>query len=152
MIFRTATVRDIPQIQIIRNSVKENQLSDPNLVTDKDCYEYIAVRGKGWVCEENKEIVAFSIVDFKNHNIWALFVHPKFEKQGIGRTLHDMMLNHYFSKTKETVWLGTAQGTRAQIFYQNAGWKNIGVHGKNEIKFEMTFETWYNLNSKLKHE
>jgi hypothetical protein len=37
MIFREATPADINQVQIIRNSVKENVLSDPNLVTDKDC-------------------------------------------------------------------------------------------------------------------
>jgi hypothetical protein len=33
-------VKDIPQIQIVRNSVKENTLSDPNLVTDQDCENF----------------------------------------------------------------------------------------------------------------
>jgi len=51
MIIRTATIADIPQIQVVRNAVKENTLSNPNLVTDKDCEEFICVRGKGWVCE-----------------------------------------------------------------------------------------------------
>ena len=32
MIYRKATTDDIPQIQIVRNSVKENQLSNPNLI------------------------------------------------------------------------------------------------------------------------
>lgn len=39
MIIREAKIEDIAQIQIVRNSVKENTLSDPNLVTDKDCEE-----------------------------------------------------------------------------------------------------------------
>ena len=32
-IFREALIADIPQITIVRNSVKENMLSDPGLVT-----------------------------------------------------------------------------------------------------------------------
>jgi len=24
------------------------------------------------------------------------------------------------------------------------GWKEVGIHGKGEIKFEMTFENWKN--------
>ena len=47
MIFREATIADIKQIQIVRNSVKENTLSNPNLVTDEDCKEFITERGKG---------------------------------------------------------------------------------------------------------
>lgn len=39
MIIREANVKDIKQIQVVRNSVKENALSDPNLVTDADCEE-----------------------------------------------------------------------------------------------------------------
>ena len=96
MIFREAKVSDIKQIQIVRNSVTENMLSNPNLVTDENCIEFITQRGKGWVCEIDKQIVGFSIVDLKNKNIWALFLKPEFEKQGIGRKLHNIMLDWYF--------------------------------------------------------
>jgi hypothetical protein len=71
MKIREAVIDDIKQIQIVRNSVKENTLSNPNLVSDEDCKEFILVRGKGWVCETNNLIVGFSIVDMRNHNIWA---------------------------------------------------------------------------------
>ena len=144
---REAKIEDIPQIQIVRNAVKENMLSNPNLVTDEDCVEFLTIRGKGWVCEINEQIVGFSIVDLKDHNIWALFVHPDFEKQGIGRKLHDVMLNWYFDQTKEPVWLGTAPKTRAEMFYRMTGWKEIGTHGKGEVKFEMTHSDWLNLNA-----
>jgi GNAT superfamily N-acetyltransferase len=139
MIFREATLDDIPQIQIVRNSVKENVLSDPALVSDADCAEYLTRRGKGWVCESGGQVVGFAIADLAGRNIWALFVHPAFEKQGIGRQLHDLMLNWYFSQTNEPVWLGTAPGTRAALFYKKSGWKEAGMHGDKEIKFEMTF-------------
>ena len=81
MIFREATTCDIKQIQIVRNSVKENTLSDPNLVTDEDCEEFISVRGKGWVCEIDERIVGFAIADLKDNNIWTLFLHPNYEKK-----------------------------------------------------------------------
>ena len=144
MIIREARVEDIPQIQVVRNSVKENTLSNPDLVTDKDCEEFITERGKGWVCEIDGKITGFSIVDLKDNNIWALFVDPDFEKKGIGKKLHDIMLDWYFTQTKENVWLGTSPNTRAELFYRKSGWNEIGIHGKNEIKFEMTFENWTN--------
>jgi len=142
MTIREAQINDITQIQIVRNSVKENTLSDPGMVTDADCEEFITVRGKGWVCEIEGTIVGFAIVDLKENNIWALFMDPKFEKKGIGQELHNTMLDWYFSQTMEKVWLGTAFNTRAETFYRKAGWKEVGLHGKDEIKFEMTYDGW----------
>lgn len=147
MIIREAKIEDIKQIQVVRNAVKENTLSDPNLVTDKDCEEYMTVRGKGWVCEIENKIVGFAIADLKEHNIWALFVDPSYEKKGIGRSLHKIMLDWYFTQTQETVWLGTAFNTRAEGFYRKAGWMEVGTHGPKEIKFEMTFDNWINVAS-----
>lgn len=144
MIIREATIDDINQIQLVRNLVTENALSDPNLVTDEDCKEFITVRGKGWVCEIDKQIVGFAIVDMKENNIWALFLNPKFEKKGIGQQLHKTMLDWYFTRTKESVWLGTAFNTRAEQFYRKAGWTEVGTNGTKEIKFEMTYNKWTN--------
>jgi GNAT superfamily N-acetyltransferase len=144
MIIREATINDVPQIQIVRNSVTENTLSDPSLVTDEDCIEFITQRGKGWVCEIESEIVGFSIVDIQDHNIWALFLKPAFEKRGIGQLLHNVMLDWYFTQTTTTVWLGTSPRTRAELFYRKAGWIEVGKHGKNEIKFEMSYNNWVN--------
>ena len=66
---------------------------------------------------------------------------PEFEGKGIGKKLHQLMLDEYFSKTKETIWLSTEANSRAEIFYKKQGWKNAGLHG-NEVKFEMSFEDW----------
>jgi GNAT superfamily N-acetyltransferase len=142
MFFREARVADIPQIQIVRRSVKENTLSDPALVTDEDCEDYIIRRGRGWVCEMGVRIVGFAIVDLRDHNVWALFIQPGYEGRGIGRKLHDDMIDWYFNQTNSAIWLGTAPNTRAEKFYRRAGWKEIGIHGKGEIKFEMAVEDW----------
>jgi len=140
MIFREARLADIGQIQIVRNSVKENVLSDPGLVTDRDCEVFMFERGKGWVCEIDSTIVGFAIADLIESNIWALFLHPDHEKKGIGRKLHDMMLDWYFTQ-RDNVWLGTAPGTRAELFYEKSGWRKVGMYGK-ETKFEMTANEW----------
>ena len=141
MNFRQAIPEDIPQIQIVRNSVKENQLSNPNLIPDNLVEEFITKRGKGFVCEIDDKIVGFSIVDFVENNVWALFLLPEFEGKGIGKKLHQLMLDEYFSKTKETIWLSTEANSRAETFYKKQGWKNAGFLG-NEVKFEMSFEDW----------
>ena len=140
MTFREAQPGDIAQIQTVRNLVKENTLSNSALVSDKDVEEFLFMRGKGWVCEIDKLVVGFAIVDLKEHNIWALFVHPDYDTKGIGKKLHGLMMRWYFTQTKETVWLGTAPGTRAEKFYRMQGWKEVGVHGKGEIKFEMRWK------------
>jgi len=142
MIFRVVTSADIPGIQIVRNAVKENPLPDPSYVTDADCEEFMTTRGKGWVCEINSEIVGFAIADLKENNIWALFIHPEHEGKGIGKQLHQLMLDWYFNQQKNSVWLGTAPNTRAENFYRKAGWRETGVRPNGEIRFEMTRDEW----------
>ncbi len=93
MIIREAKIEDIKQIQTVRNSVTENTLSNPDLVTDEDCEEFITKRGKGWVCEIDEQIVGFAVADLIGNNRWALFLDPKIEKRGIGQLLHKTMLD-----------------------------------------------------------
>jgi len=47
MNIREVKIDAIKQIQILRNSVAENILSNPDLVTDEDFAEVITTRGKG---------------------------------------------------------------------------------------------------------
>ncbi len=148
MIFREAGIDDIPQIQVVRHAVKENILSDPTLVTDRDCQDYLTVRGKGWVCEIDNQIVGFAIADLQDNNIWALFLKPDFEKQGIGKQLHNTMIDWYFSKKTDTVWLSTTPGTRADQFYRKCGWTETGKYGTSQIRFEMSYEKWLDIKAK----
>lgn len=145
-LYREAVPADIPQIQFVRNAVKENQLSDPALVPDSDVNDYICNRGKGWVCEVEGKIAGFSIADLVDKNVWALFLHPDHEGKGIGKELHRLMMEWYFSQTQEKIWLGTAPASRAQTFYRMQGWREVGMHGKGEVKFEMTYADWLRLS------
>ena len=142
---RQATIEDIDQIQLIRRMVKENILLNPQLVSNEDCKTFITKRGKGWVALSNDEILGFAIADLKDNNIWALFVHPNHEKKGIGKKLHDTMLEWYFDYGKSKVWLSTDPGTRAEKFYKKQGWTRKVKLPNGEIKFEMTSDEWRNI-------
>jgi GNAT superfamily N-acetyltransferase len=142
---RGAKIADISRLMAIRFAVKENTLSDPTLITFDDYVTFISSRGKGWVATLDGEIVGFSIVDLVENNVWALFVDPNFERKGLGKKLQNRMLDWYFEQTSKSIWLGTEPNTRAADFYLNSGWTKTGLHGKDEIKFEMTAKNWQSI-------
>jgi GNAT superfamily N-acetyltransferase len=139
--YRTATRDDIPGMQVVRNAVKENMLSDPALVKDADYIPFLESHGRGWVAIDAERIVGFAIADLEEENVWALFLLPEWEGHGIGTDLQKRMLDWYFTQ-KEFVWLGTAPGTRAERFYKAKGWTPSGMHGTKEVKFTMNREQW----------
>ncbi|RAJ05145.1 ribosomal protein S18 acetylase RimI-like enzyme [Chitinophaga skermanii] len=140
---RIAHIADIPVLERIRLSVKENVLSNPNLVTRADYTRFLTVDGKGWVDEQDHIITGFAVIDTTHHNIWALFVDPGFEQQGIGKQLQNTMLHWHFTHSNEMLWLTTAKDSRAAEFYRRTGWREVGetTNGK-ELRFEMYQEDW----------
>lgn len=137
MLFRKAEIGDIAGMSRVRLAVKENILSNHNLVTPASYKEMLEEKGAGWVCELDGIIVGFAIVDISDANIWALFVDPNHDKKGIGRKLHQLMLNWSFEQAVTTLWLSTGPGTRAEAFYRKAGWEQTGITKSGEVRFEM---------------
>lgn len=135
MEFRIAVTEDIPQMMAVRFSVQENRLSDPSMITEADYTNFILNRGRGWVCEVNGKVLGFVIVDLLEKNVWALFVDPSAEKKGIGKRLHDMMLDWYFSCCDDALFLSTEPGTRAEGFYLKEGWVPVGLKKSGEKIF-----------------
>lgn len=115
-------------------AVLENKLSDPALVTHAMCRDMLLERGAGWVCEAEGKVVGFAIVDLTRSNVWALVVDPLFEKKGIGRKLHDLMVSWSFAAGQPKLWLTTDPGTRAEAFYRKAGWVETGIEQNGEIR------------------
>lgn len=122
----------------VRNSVKENRLTDPLVFTEELVHNYITERGMGWICEDDSELVAFGIVDMIDDNIWALFVNPETEGYGIDSAMHDLLLKWFFAAKAGPLWLGTNPDTRAEEFYKNKGWVRTEVQDNRELRFEMT--------------
>ncbi len=142
MFFRVAELSDIKQMQVVRHLVKENTLSNPDLVPDKEVAYYISEKGKGWICEVNGQVVGFSIIDLLERSVWALFVNPEFAAKGIGKELHRLMIDWYFQQTHDKVVLGTAPNTRAELFYSLQGWTRVGSYPNGETKFELSYQRW----------
>jgi GNAT superfamily N-acetyltransferase len=139
---RLATTDDIAQMHRVRVSVLENRLSNPALVRPDDYRSMLVQHGRGWVCEVDGRIVGFAIGDLSRSNIWALFVEPEFERRGIGRRLHDAMLEWMFAAGARNVWLGTQKGSRAEGFYRAAGWRGAGDQPNGEVRYEMSRDEW----------
>lgn len=123
-------------MQLVRRSVRENRL-ESTVITDQDVREAITVTGRGWVVEVEGETVAFAVGNAETGNIWALFVHPDHERRGYGRRLHDIMVGWLWSRKLERLWLTTGPGTRAQRFYEAAGWQLIGRTDGGELMYQL---------------
>lgn len=148
MTIREATIDDIPQIQIVRNAVKENRLSSPDRITDKDCEDHLTRLGKGWVAVIDNMIIGFAIVDLSANNVWAMFLLPEHENKGYGKKLHTVMMDWYFAQTREPIWLTTASNTRAETFYNKNGWTET-AYTPEELKFEMNYDEWTEYKMRL---
>lgn len=142
MHIRVASEADIPEMHRIRMSVRENQLADPALVQPHDYRAMLNAHGRGWVAEIENRVVGFAVVDLTRLNVWALFVDPAIEGCGVGRRLHDTMLEWLFTSPAEQVTLGTEPGTRAERFYLAAGWQYRGRDRNGEARYSMAREVW----------
>ena len=132
---RQATGADVAAIQRVRHAVRENRLVSTT-ISDADVREAIEQTGRGWVIESKGEVVAFAIGNAVTGNVWALFVHFDHERKGYGRRLHDTMVSWLSSQGVGRLWLTTEPGTRAQTFYESAGWELVGSTDHGELRYE----------------
>lgn len=142
MTLRVATLADIPSMHVVRLAVRENRLSDPGRITYQHTREMLERRGRGWVHEVDGAVAGFAVADHSRRNIWALFVAPGFEGRGIGKALHDVMLDWLFEQADDPVWLTTEPGSRAEGLYRAAGWRCTGPVEGGELRFELAREDW----------
>ena len=127
----------------IRMSVRENQLADAALLRPNDYRSMLNERGRGWVAEIDRRLAGFAVADLTRSNVWALFVDPAFEGRGIGRRLHDTMLQWLFTSGADQVWLSTEPGTRAERFYVAARWESAGRDRNGEARYRISRERWF---------
>jgi GNAT superfamily N-acetyltransferase len=132
---RRALQSDEPRIWEIRFAVRENRLSNPDLVTPADVKWFIENPGI-WLWHEGEHVKGFSASDTRDGTVWALFIDPACEGQGIGRALLDAALVPLREADYRIAKLSTGRGTRAEQFYRRAGWAEIGTTPKGEVLFE----------------
>lgn len=132
---RTALEADIPAMHRLRCSVRENRLSDPGRVTAASYMPYIQ-SGSAWVADAQSGILGFAALDLAAPSLWALFVASEAEGLGVGRDLHDAVLDRARAEGIRRLWLNTSPGTRAEHFYRAAGWEEAGLTPDGELRLE----------------
>jgi len=131
---RRARPEDHARVTEIRNSVTENVLSDPSRVTI-EMYKWFEQNPGIWLWEEDGKVLGFSAADTRDGTIFALFIDPEHEGRGIGRALFAKALEALRKAGHTTGSLTTQPGSRADRFYQRAGWKAIGTSERGERIF-----------------
>jgi GNAT superfamily N-acetyltransferase len=139
---RRATESDIPAMHEVRMSVVENRVADAARVQPEHYRGLLENDGRGWVATAGARLLGFAIADLRSRSVWALFVDREAEGRGIGRRLHEVMVEWLFQCGARAITLGTDAGTRAEPFYRTAGWQHIGAGARGEAQFEMTRARW----------
>lgn len=134
---RQASRADIAPIHAVRMSVHENQLTS-GVISQQNYIDHLETLGRGWVIEVADRIVAVVVGNARSGNIWGLFVHPEFERRGFGRRLLDTAIEWLWAEGLTRLWLTTAPRTRAEGFYESAGWMRTGMTDDGQIRFELT--------------
>ena len=133
MLFREAIAEDIPTIFKVRVKVRENYLSLLELrnigITQESLKEALKSDCKGWVAESDDLMVGFSIANKRTRSVWALFVLPEYEGQGIGRGLLELAMHWLWEQGYDEIWLDTGADphSRANGFYKYLGWKILSI-------------------------
>ena len=136
--FREAVQADIPAMSVIRLAVTENRLRDPSRITTEMYLDYLDRLGKSWVCEVDGVIAGFAAADKTDGSIWALFISPEHEGQGIGKRLLVLMADYLFALGHDKIVLSTSADTRADTFYASQGWERGKMKNDVEVLFSLS--------------
>ena len=119
----------------VRLSVRENRLGDPSRIGEQDYVPFVDEKS-AWVAESGGKLIGFAAIDRAAARVWALFVDPTAEGSGVGRALHQRMLDWARDERLLRLTLTTSPATRAERFYRENGWAEVGQDGNGEILFE----------------
>ncbi|KQB53929.1 GCN5 family acetyltransferase [Pseudomonas endophytica] len=136
---RVAQFDDIDSIFDIRTRVKENHLSREQLtgmgITPDAIREAIAQAPCIWIAEVEGVRAGFSMADLQEGCVFAAFVLPEYEGRGLGRQLMDKAQTFLFERYP-TIWLETAEASRAYGFYRALGWTPVERLPEGDIRLE----------------
>lgn len=138
---RLADAADVPDLFDVRTSVRENHMTVEELAKDGITAEslpgMLEGSGRGWVAEVDDQIVAFAMVDAEEATVFALFVRPEHEGQGLGRALIETAERWLVEQGIGEIWLLTDRdlAVRANGFYRHLGWQDEGVQDDGQARF-----------------
>ena len=134
---RAATVDDVDLIFDIRTSVKENHLSKQELtelgITHEAILALIENTSSVWMAEFEQQCCGFAIADQEEGSVFAMFVYPEVEGNGVGKALLEKVEHILFEDFSE-IWLETDCHSRAFSFYVQQGWHMQADLVQNDVK------------------
>lgn len=126
---------------VINQLEKENPTLNYQLVRDEDQPKELikaAKKGKMWVVFENNEIVG--TLSLQDKRLRRFFVHPNYQKQGIGKQLINTVYEYMKKNNIKEIWVGSI--IRAVPIYEKLGFKKVKQFFNKEInqdEMEMKF-------------
>jgi ribosomal protein S18 acetylase RimI-like enzyme len=142
MNLRSASVSDAETLFDIRCSVTENHQSRAELAiigATVDSVKEMIASGDylTTIAEKDRPPVGFTIAQISEGYIFACFVRPEFEGQGIGRALMNAAEEGLRRAGVKQAWLSTGSGQdlRAGGFYRHLGWTQKGYLEDGQIRF-----------------
>ncbi len=133
---RVATRADDDQIYRIRHAGDENTLEGETAIEVAQVYPWFIAEGLIFIGEDRGRVVGFSAADTRDGSIWALFIDPTAERQGVGTALLAHALDHLRQSGFERAALSTDARSYAAGFYQRRGWRISGQKNAVEIILE----------------
>ncbi len=136
---RAAKVEDVAAMFHIRTRVRENLLSMAELsalgVTPESVTQMLEGETCAWVALKHDCIAGFSLIDMEDACLFAVFVAPEHEGSGIGRALVAKAEEALLTRHAQ-IWLETSRGSRADGFYRQLGWIEVGDAGPGDVHLE----------------
>lgn len=138
---RLATPGDVDVLFDIRTSVTQNHLSRQQMhalgITAEVLTEAISSAPCAWVVEWHDQPAGFAMVDLQEGELFALFVRPALEGNGLGTLLLQQAEQALFEH--HAVIHLTTDGDpamRANALYRRAGWVCTAQLDARDVRFE----------------
>jgi ribosomal protein S18 acetylase RimI-like enzyme len=131
--------QDVADCISLRTQTRENRWSLEALtqagITEPSVIKLLASTHQGWVCEQDSQIVGFSMADRSTGELWVVAVLPSHEGRGIGARLVEAAQSWLHSQGSQQIWLWTSPDTttRAYHLYKKLGWQDCGVKNNQLI-------------------
>jgi hypothetical protein len=141
--FAEAAVGDIPEMMDVRLLAQQNTLrASPE--QDAARYRFQLNAGEnGWICRVGGFLRGFAIIDTGTRQLSAVFVHPYFKRDGIGRYLHNAAVDRLFAQNNAPIQVVTEPGTDAERFFRKAGWRLVAENEHGDYLYELMSEIWH---------
>lgn len=140
-LIRLATLADIDTLFAIRTAVVQNHLSHEQMadlgITPQALADSVREAPCVWLAEVEGRPAAFSMVNFADGEVFAMFVLPVYEGRGLGRQLMAVAETALFEH-HQTLYLITdgRDEIRANGFYQRLGWTKVGRVEGDDVRYE----------------